>query len=104
MGVVLRPFRPPRARTLEEARTVGRLWAEHEANDPESLKGKPSERPDFFWFFDEAADYVLAPDMRTKRELAYALGAAATKRWSELAARADEDFAWATGQDEPGPQ
>lgn len=80
-----RPFRPRPARTLEDARAVGRAWAEHEAADPASLKGDPQDRETFFYFFEEAAEFVSAPDMATKRDVVEALGDAACERWAELA-------------------
>jgi len=89
-----RPFRPRPTRTLDEARAVGRAWADHEASDPGSLKGTPSERETFFYFFEEVVGWVDAPDLRTRRDLVYALGDAACERWAELAN--DAVLAWST--------
>jgi hypothetical protein len=88
---MLRPFHPRRARTVNEARAVGRTWAEHEADDPGSLKGKPQDGS-FFYVFEEAAAYVDAPHMATRRALVEALGAAACERWAELAEA--DPFTW----------
>ncbi|MGZ3420600.1 MAG: hypothetical protein ACXVEF_34135 [Polyangiales bacterium] len=80
-----RPFRPRRAQTVEQARAVGRAWADHEATDPASLKGHPSEGRGFFFAFEEAAELVDAATMALRRELVAAVEEGACARWTELA-------------------
>lgn len=82
-------MRLPRARTAEQARTVGRLWADFEARDPRSLKGHPSDRP-WFWFVEEALDLVAPDAVGDRRELAWMVGASAEERWRELADGGEE--------------
>jgi hypothetical protein len=82
-------MRLPKARNPEQAREVGRLWAEYEVTDPRSLKGTPGTNA-WFWFVDEALDLIAPNVVGDRRELAWIVGSSAEERWGELAEGGEE--------------
>jgi hypothetical protein len=93
-------MRLPKARNAEQARVVGRLWAEFEVADPRSLKGTPGKNA-WFWFVAEALDLVAPDAPGDRRELAWIVGSSAEDRWGELAEGGEEPAtSWGFGDDD----